>query len=475
MAQQPQSFFDKIKQSWSAAVQTWTAGGGSGPMVATWQTDGMASILSEEEKHRLEVAGLAWDFYRGEHPPAVNVRPGKPDDNVIINFSRVIVNMGVSFLMGEGVNWDVEGEEGVVDDVKALLDGVFGQDEVRTSFLLDVGYNGSLAGDAFIMIEWETGWERPKLRNLNPQHTFAEFDAGDSSKIIGWRLTKPKDAEGNEQILHLFIDEEGRWRWRDEVYIRGEWQAVPDTDGVWPWAWSPITHIKNLPNPNQHYGISDLEDGDLNIAVNKISSYTMRSGRLFPHPLLYGYGIGEDHLDTSAFYDLQSPEGFIKSVQMDGAMAESSEFANRLSTWFFMVNQTPSMNPELMRLGAQSGFALRVLYGPLLDKTRIKRALYGAGLKEIIAHLAEVAGITGDFTVTLRWANPLPYSIDEENSRDQFALDNGLASKQTIATSRGYDYNAEQERIKEERDRDRDFARQLREDAARAFNGGMPE
>ncbi len=465
MTDKPLSIFERAKMAWTAAVQTWVRGGDT-PVTqpVAWHYDSLAAFVTDEDRQRLDAAEIGWNLYRGQHPPSVSSRPNKPDDNVIVNFTRVVVNRSVAFLFGDGLEWDVEDER-----VDAVLDEVWGRGETRMAFLMDVALTGAVTGDAFILIEWQQG-QTPRLVNLDPMRTFPEF-APDSDDVTHWRLLLDEDDEGRSRMRHLWRDDIGRWRYRDEVFERGEWVPVDGTDGIWPWPWSPIIHIKNFPNPQGHYGVSDIEDADLNLAVNKITSYTMRTGRLFPHPLLYGYGVGDTELDTSAFYELSTPEGFIKAVEVGGAMRESSDFAHRLQNWYFMVSQVPSMNPEVMRLGVQSGFALRVLYGPLMEKTKIKRALYGAGIKELSARIADMHGLTLD-NMTLHWPNPLPFSVQEENLRDQFALDYGLVSRQTIARARGYDWEMEQARIAEETAAEANLAAIMREEARRKFDSG---
>jgi hypothetical protein len=57
--------------------------------------------------------------------------------------------------------------------------------------------------------------------------------------------------------------------------------------------------------------------------------------------------------------------------------------------------------------GQLSGVALRILYGPLIEKTEKKQLRYGRMIKEVVAALLAIAGLSG-LKVALNWTDPLP-------------------------------------------------------------------
>ena len=50
------------------------------------------SPLSDEQKKRAELMDRYWRYYEGNHRKFLKVRQNQPDDNVIINYSKKIVN-----------------------------------------------------------------------------------------------------------------------------------------------------------------------------------------------------------------------------------------------------------------------------------------------------------------------------------------------------------------------------------------------
>ena len=67
----------------------------------------LSEILAQEESSRLERFREAWKAYYGELPRPLKVRAGV-DDNIRINFIRLIVDKGVSFLFGQEVKFELD-------------------------------------------------------------------------------------------------------------------------------------------------------------------------------------------------------------------------------------------------------------------------------------------------------------------------------------------------------------------------------
>ena len=59
-------------------------------------SDGGLSPLSPEHRARQKQYKRLWDYYRGRHRKNLEVKHNQADDNVTLNYSRRVVNKGLS-------------------------------------------------------------------------------------------------------------------------------------------------------------------------------------------------------------------------------------------------------------------------------------------------------------------------------------------------------------------------------------------
>jgi hypothetical protein len=410
--------------------------------------------LSQGQRDRIERYKTFWKYYEGDHHKPLKKGAGGVDDNVIINHSRTIVDRGVSFLFGKTIDWQLE--EGDTTPAEEDVLAVWGSEEKRMSLLHDVGLNGAVCGTFYIQIMPQEGG-LPRLINLNPGIVFPIWNPRDIDDAWAYELRFRAGDAVERTIYSLEADAEGvrlpgQWVfWSERLVKSGMWEVTRDKQ-EWPWDWPPIVHGKNLPRPNDFYGYSDLEDADLNDAINFTSGNTNRILRLHAHPVLYGYGFGGDELrvDPGMAIIGRNPEAFLNYLEMGSQLQASHDYFKMLDNHYFRITRVPSMDPDNLQLGAQSGFALRVLHGPLLEKTETKRRLYGMALIELNRRLADMLGHGPDNLVDLQWQDPLPVDEQAQNESDRFDHDAELVSRQTLAERRGYIWEREQQLLEME-------------------------
>ncbi len=119
-----------------------------------------------------------------------------------------------------------------------------------------------------------------------------------------------------------------------------------------------------------------------------------------------------------------------------------------------MVGDGNDRQPFLLgmadKLGALTNFGLRVLASDSLDKCNTKRMFFGEMLTELSRRLLVLAGIQA-VPCDIVWGDPLPRNKAEDIQADLELLAAGVVSKQTLSEKYGYDWEAEQERITEEK------------------------
>jgi hypothetical protein len=132
---------------------------------------------------------------------------------------------------------------------------------------------------------------------------------------------------------------------------------------------------------------------------------------------------------------------------MQSDLSSSLAFYDKIKAAMMQGARVPDLNKDNLTLGAMSGFALRIIHGDLLEKTEAKRRTYGDMLIELNRRLLELAGFGSENYCEVIWQDPLPMNEAEEQAKDGFELDRGLASKETVQTRRGLDPEAEAEKI----------------------------
>ena len=124
----------------------------------------------------------AWDAYEGNLTPPLRQRRGQPDDNVMVNTSRVIVDKGVSFLFGKGVTWNLDADETRSADEKYLDDTwVFNNKE---QILHQLAINGGIAGHAFLKMRIDQPYV--KLSVLDSSKVDVQSADNDYSDILAY-------------------------------------------------------------------------------------------------------------------------------------------------------------------------------------------------------------------------------------------------------------------------------------------------
>ena len=409
-------------------------------------TDSLAPI-SPEQRQRQALFSLYWDYYRGRHRKPLKMRSGQPDDNTILNYSRRVVNKGVQFLFGKTIEFEIDGTD-VMTRQEEYLAQVWGSDEEKMTLLQEIALNGAVTGTAFVRLYPPQGpGSLPRIVNVDPALLDVITNDDDIDDIRSYRITWKS---GDQWKRHRIDADAGQWIISEEVKGAGDrWQLV--SDEIWPWDFPPVVHCQNLPAPNEFWGISDLENADINDAINFTASNINRILRFHSHPKTIGIGFNAAQLQNTAvdqFWTIPNEQAKVFNLEMQSDLASAYAYLQELRNAYSKITGVPELDPAQVNIGALSGFALRILYGDLLELTRMKRNTYGAMLNELNRRILVVSNL-GDMRTRIVWQSPLPE--DEQATSEALARDRqaGL-SLQTYMERRGYDWKREQERIAEE-------------------------
>ena len=394
-------------------------------------TGDVLSPLSKEHRQRADLINLYWRYYRGHHRPNIKVKAGQADDNITINWSKKVVNAGVSFLMGKPPTFEIDDQTNERTPDEAYLDEVWADDParrfVKQSFFTELAQSGAVSGTAFVRIyPKDERNDKPRLVILDPATVDILHDPNDISDVLGYHIVWQAGDNWHRHRIERDGDLMG-WTIFDEIYDKGGRWRENEPPITWEWDFAPVFHCQNLTLAHSPWGVSDLEDADLNDAVNNIASNINRILRFHAHPKTVGTGFAPNAIDVAADGLITLPEGAtIQNLEMQSDLASSAGFQARMEEAFHQVTDVPRFDPASVNLGALSGFALQVLYSPLLQKTNVKRANYGGLLQQINRALLVLDG-KPEAAVMNHWENPLPMNSREKYENFEILVRSGVS------------------------------------------------
>lgn len=464
----------------------------------------IADLVAEEEADRRTQYDRAWRAYDGEGPKPLEVGPDEADDNIRLDYPALIVDKGVSFLLGKegGLTLqpvppedaaapdedpeapdpeDLEAEtppaeEGDdVDEAERALDASWPLYQ-RQLDLHNLATNGGICGHLWVRL-----YKDGRASVLDPGNCSAEWNEDDVSilekYLIAWNTVDPEDGLGVMRRWRIEPDNaQNPASWT--IYLEehdddsGLWREIRDEE--WPYPFAPIVEGQNLPSPNTFYGKADLSPAVLDM-VEQLESVASDARKILRHhghpiPVVTGEEASKLVAIEMAIGELLAiPNKDAKLTQLQIAELTSAlEFFSEMKTALFESAKIPKVAlGETTNAGPTTGVALKVEYEPLVEKTDTKHLTYGYVISEVARRLLELAGLKG-WTITIGWPDSTPSDPKADAEADESELRMGIVSKQTISEKRGYTWTVEQERIAEE-------GKASAEGLAAAFNGGKVE
>jgi hypothetical protein len=403
----------------------------------------------QAEAARLRLLSTAQLVYDGLGEPQLKkVNANDPDDNVQINYASVIVDKSVSFLFGDPLNIEIGPEEDSAPEEH--LEEVWPADQRQEDFI-DLATNGAIFGDAWLKLVVEDGVPRPVV--LDPLNMSAVWKSKDYRKVIRFiNQYNSFDEDSGKPIVYretTFADGD-HWVIREEHSLaanRNFTSSGPDIK--WPYKFAPVFHCKNLPKPNEFYGKPDLSRFVLSLIyyIWRTDSLINRILRKHAHPKPVATGVKSQDLKLGIedILFLPDKEQTLKLLEMTGDLGGAMNFRKQLREGLAEVSHVPEVaTSKLESVGQLSGYALKILYGPLIDLSKKKRLMYGRLTKEVIEAMMEIGGLGGRQT-QLQWPDLVPNDPKEE--AETYTLLNALGvSKDTILRKLGYDPDQEKEK-----------------------------
>jgi len=387
----------------------------------------------EERAARLRRLRLFGRYYRGDvyaHPAewaalngyAASVFPPE----VYLNYARFLIDRLASFSFDRvvGVSLSADGQA-------ACLQSPSAGERFLTSFVRQTGLlrrltpiarEALLFGDVLLRLLHTEKAEMPLAWSMIPAEEFDyEHDPRDLSQVL---LVRDE---------FFYYDEAGaRKVHREEyypdriVYYRDEIASQPVRGGrvpTWlrsggfdtrlleverelpnPFGFIPAVHVRNRPCPGEKYGTSELADltcmlDDLNW---KVAQRSRTISRTMNAVLKNVNGrIVSDQLDDTQIISVVGENAQLEYLVNNSDLAPVQQHLSELKQALSDLTGVVMLSPDkLTSVGAMSGFALSILYEPLLNAARTKRREIGGKIEEflklVLAGAAELKVIPRD-------------------------------------------------------------------------------
>lgn len=426
----------------------------------------LAEMADADDREREQRIRGAWDAYYGYAPEPLKKRRGESvNDNVRLNYPRLIVDAGVAHLFGDALL--VRAPEDAPDTIQPAVDELIRRNGGDLLWQR-LGLSGAVGGTMFARLSPQSDGA-VRIICLDPQTVDVEWEPDDFETVtqytVSWTTVTEHGGVARRQVIAR--DGDG-WIIIDQEAIEGGWMTLEETP--WPKPYSPIVQAQNLPSPHEVYGISDLEPDVLRLctSIERVASNVNRIVRLYAHPRTWGRMIGDTlNMDANpgSVLQFENPQAELRNLEMQSDLASSIDLYRRLVAALHETTRIPEVaTGKLDNAGQMSGLALRILYAPLIQKTETKRRTYGHAITEIIRRSLDLQGLGDDTLVTLGWPPLVP--TDPEAERRTAIIDQQLGvSNRTLMEQLGYNPDAEIMQAAEEK-------RTTADEATRAFNAG---
>jgi Phage portal protein, SPP1 Gp6-like len=369
-------------------------------------------------------AGLtALNIYDGQFPQALKVKPGQPDDNVAIGYPTVIVDKGVSFLFGDEfkIGFGKDSDQGPETKLEELW-----PEETRSEDFIDMATDGGIHGDAWLKIYIEEDGS-PSVVVGDPSNWSAVCDQNNYRKVLTYRCQYGRLDEQGKKVLYKEETSRDVKRWiirEFESTNEGRTWLQIGEDKFWNFEFPPIYHTKNLPKSKSFYGKADLTKNvlALSIYISRLDSLLGKTTRVHSSPKPVAKNMEPQDLkvgtDEILFlgHSTKDIERKIELLEMTGDLAGAVSFRKTLREGLAEISHVPEVaTGKVENLGQLSAKALKILYGPLMDRTLIKRRFYGRIIKEVSYALLTIARISiKKSDIKLNWPDPIPTDPKEE-------------------------------------------------------------
>lgn len=410
----------------------------------------LLGLNQQEIRLRSDSFKRAENYYHGEHDKVIYIEDGEPDDNIVINMVKQVVDRTQSFLFPSLPQISLT--ETADTPEEKFINQAF-EYNGGTIVLSNMSYNGSLSGHVFSkIVPPKPGQMFPRIVNLNPTMVTVFWQADDIQNVLWYSI---RWEVGKTQYMQDIIQGDEKWFIRtfkrDEGHLWEEYGA----EAIWDFPLSPIVDWQHLPNVNRFYGQPDVsaELMSLNDQINRVASMVNRILRIHAFPRTIGIGLDPGEIiktEIDGFWATPNTDANIFNLEMQSDLASSHNFLTMLVDTFLAQARVVIMRGTVRDFQRVTNTGIRAVFLDMIAKNALLRWSYGRGIQEISRRMLMIDG--KDFSVLpqIVWSDPLPE--DDTETVNALAIERtlGIVSLQDAIKERGRNANDQFAKIKRE-------------------------
>jgi hypothetical protein len=404
-------------------------------------------------------------YYAGNQPEQLRVGPTQFNDNIVLNFTRLITQRIVSQMLGQGVTFDFEGE--TQTEQETWLNACLNANKQEVLFHR-AALAASLAGTGYLYLSpngmfGKDEVEYPRIQLYDPLFVTMTSMPDDFEIIMRYNIEyRSVDVRGKEIGRRRVIEQDdgGIWFTRDYISTNygARWELTQETPFLDKngsvLSFPPILYWQNLPSIDSSYGESDITPNieAVQDRINFLSSNISKIIRFYAHPQRFAKMLGQTNkveVGPDEMLNFNDPNGGMFQLDPLGDLGSSLVFLRTTRQALFDMARVMDIDSLQDKLGSLTNFGLRVLYQDNLAMIGTKRELFGDMLEELTRRLQLMQGYKA-IEATIVWPEMLPTDMTEKTASEQALQTMGVISKQTIAANHELDWDEEQARIDKE-------------------------
>lgn len=398
------------------------------------------------------------NYYDGKMKKFLDVKEDEPDDNVIINKVKQVIDRTVSFLFPAFPNLQLDPDVTEETPDEEWLEHLWNANG-GIALAHDMALVGAMAGHVYVRImppDLSQGDEFPQILVLDPKQIQTYWQADNMRRVVWHELRWSVTTANKVQDYVIDFVNEGT-QWRIIQYENGQgianWNVT--AEAIWKYQLPPIVHWKHLPNPRNFYGNPEftMSQLELNDKINLIGSENNRINRYHASPKTVATGTSADDIQETAIdemWSVENPDAKVYNLEMQSDLMSSINQLKILSDEFLAESRVVILQGTVKDFQRVTNAGVRTVFIDMLSKNTILRWNYGKAIQMISRVAAMVGGKGSDVVPIVEFVDPLPTDQTETANVAALELQMKLASHQTLSVKRGYKWETEVKKMEEE-------------------------
>jgi hypothetical protein len=389
---------------------------------------------------------------------------------IAFNYAPLICDVAADFLAANGLTLSVPEDDVATELLKQAWRISGGNAE-----FYDNAANMVVKGDACLGLTYDPLFDQHSFTYFDPCYCFPVFDGHDNDNMVA--LVKEYKLEGGKVYREEWANGEVR-RFLDgvETTERDDDGQNLETYDEALFSGVPFVWVRNKGAKGEVYGTSELKDvDDMVLQYDHLKRKRGRQVDYHMMPNLKGKGMTKSQLgiekgERTVFF--VPKDGDLEFIEWKGDQPDVNAHIDSVRRDIAAISQTPMilLGDVGQNITDITGIALKVMYAPLISKTKRKQTEWERAFKRMLGYVLTAEGYTDVDTDDIKadWQTTVPVNEREEWEVALLQTEAGV-SKRQVLKERGYT-DEEIDRMESEKGQE-DQA--LGQAAMRMFNRGQ--